>query len=399
MMINERIACMWLGHIKTFRLGDVSKLLSYYGTAENVYDRLHSSKELENLVNRKIIKESTKEEIESINIEDWYSHLQENMSRKNIKCTTPADPDFPSRLLDIPDFPVTLYYRGDISMTEENNILGMVGSRRPTHYGMLMAEEFASELSRKGFVIVSGMAMGIDSISHRNAMDKGGRTIAVLGGGVDICYPRTNFDIYDTICKEQLIMSEYEPGVEHLPVHFPARNRLISGLSDGLLVVEAALRSGTLITADYALDQGRSIYAVPGRNTDIMSKGTNGLIRQGAMLVDSPADILMDMLQTDLTRELSDRTRSISEGTDSINEGKLHRSDEKFNKSDVKLLTQTQQKLLGMMGYEPIYIDDLIRANDMNISETIHELKELEKMELVVCLEQSYFMLKRRRII
>ena len=420
MNINERNGYLWLNHFKTMRECDRQKLINHYGGVKTLAECLSSAsgeraKDIEELLERKLIKHETAEEIREDDADRWYETLQERMDRSGVRVVTPADEAYPDRLRYLADNPVALYYRGDIQFADQEHSIGIIGSRRPTHYGMNVADEYAGELSRKGFVIVSGMAMGIDSRAHIGARREGGKTIAVLGGGVDICYPRTNFEIYQYMCENALVLSEYEPGEAHLPLHFPLRNRLISGLSDGILVVEAALRSGTLITTDYALEQGKDIYAIPGRVGDMMSKGANNLIKNGAMLVDSPADIIMYVLEADYLMKKGNVNVSgtgaadeknahdyangdgqvVYDTTDKSSKSRRNKSaglkDSKKEKKDS--LTETQKKILGMLGYEPVYIDDLIRANDMDISGTLREIRSLEEMGKIRSIEQSYYLL------
>ena len=388
MEINERYAYMWLNHITTFRLNDVPRLLNKYEDVISVVERLNNNNELCKLKEEGVLKTETCDEINGLHNAEWLNVLSENMDKYNIKVVTPSDINYPERLRTIPEQPLAIYYRGDISLADSDLTLGVVGSRRPTHYGMSVAAEFSGVLASKGITIVSGLAMGIDGRAHRSAMENNGKTIGVMGGGVDICYPRSNIDIFSEMCDEQLVLSEYEPGRAHLSANFPRRNRIISGMSDGLLVVEAAMRSGTLITADCALEQGKTIYAIPGRTMDMMSKGVNNLIKQGAMLVDSPADIVLDMMGAEMLVASSKSSKTkITQNIKSNKDIEKERTLSKLNAS--------QKKLLGLLGYEPIFIDDLIRANGMKIAATIHDMKLLEEYGLVESIEQSYYILKR----
>ena len=384
----DRLACLWLNHMKTFRFRDVYKIIDHYGSITEAYRKMSGPGNeivLEEMVTGKYIKPSTRNEILRFNFDEWIDKLCDDMDRTDIRCVTYADEDYPERLRDIPEYPLVIFYRGDISIADSPYSIGIVGSRRPSFYGLNVAEEFGGELARKGMTVVSGMAYGIDSKSHQAAMEAGGKTIAVLGGGVDICYPEVNFNIYSEMCENHLVVSEYEPGTAHVSINFPARNRIISGLSDGLLVVEAALRSGTLITADFALNQGKQIFAVPGRTSDILSKGSNNLIKQGAVLADSPMDIMVDILGTEYVRE---KNKANSPGSDAS------KNDTNNMKKNIKNLTVTQKKLLAMLGHDPIYIDDLIRANDMKISETIQHMNELCRQGFADCVEKCYYILR-----
>lgn len=198
---------------------------------------------------------------------------------------------FPERLREIPDSPSCIYCKGRLPEKDEHTV-GIIGARDGTDYGKAVARKLAGELSEYGISIISGMAYGIDSAAHLGALEAKGRTYAVLGCGVNICYPSVNYRLYQKIMEKGGIISEYAPGVPPLPHHFVERNRLIAGLSDILLVVEAKEKSGTFITIDRALEQGKQVFAVPGRITDSLSKGCNKLIREGAAVCLGKEDIL-----------------------------------------------------------------------------------------------------------
>jgi len=198
--------------------------------------------------------------------------------------------DYPRGLREIPDPPLMLYVRGEI-LKEDFYAVAVVGTRKPNDYGYQTAIQFSRSLAERGLTIVSGLARGVDSAAHQGAMQVGGRTLAVLGCGLDQIYPPENESLYHEIEKRGALISEYSPGTPPLAAHFPQRNRLISGLSLGVLVVAAHERSGSLITARLALEQGREVFAIPGRIDSLSSGGTNRLIKSGAALVDSPEDI------------------------------------------------------------------------------------------------------------
>jgi DNA processing protein len=203
------------------------------------------------------------------------------------------DPSYPQTLKYTADPPAVLYCLGRLKPDEL--CVAVVGSRKATWYGLDMSKKLSSELARHGVTIVSGMARGVDSKAHYGALEAGGRTIAVLGCGVDVVYPKENRNLMDEICKKGAVISEYLPGTEPIPFNFPARNRIISGLSKGVIIVEASEKSGSLITADYALEQGRDVFAVPGNINSMNSSGTNRLIREGARIITCAGDILDEM--------------------------------------------------------------------------------------------------------
>jgi len=213
---------------------------------------------------------------------------------EKIKKVKIDDKDYPELLKYISNPPEILYYIGDISLAS-NPSISIVGARKASSYGKWAAYGFAKKLSEYGIGVVSGMAYGIDSFAHKGAVENQGRTIAVLGCGADICYPASNKKLRDEIIKEGLLLSEYESGVTPLPFRFPQRNRIISGLSLGTIVVEAGLHSGSLITAECAAEQGRNIYAVPGNINNVCSFGANKLIRDGAVPLTVFDDIIDDL--------------------------------------------------------------------------------------------------------
>lgn len=202
------------------------------------------------------------------------------------------DDEYPKSLKNIYDPPMKLYVVGDYSILKEFKI-AIIGCRKCSKYGEMCAKYFSSNLASNNVIIVSGLARGIDSFSHNSCINAGGKTIAVVGSGLDVIYPTENKWLYDKIIKTGgAIISEYPLGTKPLKYHFPARNRIISALSDGVLVVEANEKSGTLITVDFALEQGKNIFVVPGNINSLNSKGTNSLIKEGAKLVQNVADIL-----------------------------------------------------------------------------------------------------------
>lgn len=203
-------------------------------------------------------------------------------------------PCFPQKLLEIPDPPWAVYAIGALPAPSRPAV-AVIGARQCSEYGRYMARQFGEKLARAGVQVISGMARGVDGIAQKGALSAGGLSIAVLGCGADICYPEENKELYDILVKRGGLISEYPPGTMPRANLFPARNRLISGLSDAVLVIEAKEKSGTLITVDMALEQGRDIYALPGRVTDPLSRGCNRLIKQGAGAALSPEDLLEEM--------------------------------------------------------------------------------------------------------
>jgi len=205
-----------------------------------------------------------------------------------------GDSAYPQLLREIPSAPERLWCKGDTALLQQP-MAAVVGSRKCSEYGKQVAMNLGKTLAQAGAVVVSGMAKGIDSFGHLGALKAGGKTIAVLGCGVDICYPAENRKLYEQIISEGLVISEYEPGTGPKPYMFPQRNRIIAGLSDGILVTEARKKSGTLITVSFGLEFGKNIYAVPGRIDDVLSEGCNYLLKEGAKPVTCGRDLLEDI--------------------------------------------------------------------------------------------------------
>lgn len=219
--------------------------------------------------------------------------------QENSHFWTPADADYPRLLLETPSPPPILYYRGEVELQEnlgQKPMVGIVGTRQPSEYGIRWTRQISTALAKNGFTVVSGMAEGIDTESHIAAMKAGGRTIAVLGTGVDVIYPHKNRDLYKQILTTGLVVSEYPTKTPPDRTHFPRRNRIIAGLSRAILVMEAPLKSGALITATYANEFGRDVYALPGRLDDHPSQGCLKLLNQGATFILKELDELLTML-------------------------------------------------------------------------------------------------------
>ena len=265
------------------------KLLSAFGTPEKIFDA-----RVNDLIAVDGIGISRANSITGFSSWDMVEKQVEMIEREGIQAVHVGDSAYPEMLKEISDPPVVVYVRGDIR-PQDKYAIAIVGSRNLTHYGEAVAESISRELTSMGFTIVSGMARGVDSISHKSAIKAGGRTIAVLGSGVDVPYPPENKMLMNRIAEAGYLLSELPPGSPPDKENFPKRNRLISGLSLGVLVVEATSKSGALITARCALEQGREVFAVPGNITSPNSEGTNELIRKGASLTLKAEDVLSEL--------------------------------------------------------------------------------------------------------
>ena len=280
--------------------------------------------------------------------------------REGCRLILRGTPEYPALLEEISDAPLVLYACGRL---ENPNIpcIAVVGSRRPTVYGLHMAQGIASDLGSRGICIVSGMARGIDGAAHRGCMKSGGTTIAVLGCGIDVIYPPEHRQLKEEITRSGLVISEFSPGTAPNAHNFPIRNRIISGLSEGALVVEASEKSGSLITARLALEQNREVFAVPGNNTSPASYGPNYLIKQGAKLVQSWKDVVEEM-QSELRESifsLEETKKNLLPETNSI-------SDE-------------EKKLLCILKLdETTHFDKLYHDSGLNMPELSERLLKME---------------------
>lgn len=235
---------------------------------------------------------------------------QQKMLEAGARLIVMGTPEYPARLRDIYDPPIALFVRGRIELLNAVNV-GIVGTRRPSAYGMAAAERIAGELAEAGICIVSGMARGIDTKSHQAALSVNGDTIAIFGCGVDIIYPAENRKLAEQIADKGLLVSEFAMGSPGYPQNFPVRNRIVSGISSGILVVEGAQYSGSTITAKLALDQGREVFAIPGNITSSMSWAPNLLIKQGAKLVQEWNDVVAELPEQDRLRLAAKRRQQL----------------------------------------------------------------------------------------
>jgi DNA processing protein len=275
----------------------------------------------------------------------------EKLERCKVRALSCEDPSYPSRLKEIYDYPPVLYVRGNLPLQSEPH-LAIVGTRRPTIYGRQVTEELVTDLVRSNITIVSGLARGIDSVAHRTAIDAGGKTIAVFASGLDIVYPAENANLAQAVMEHGALVSEYPLGIRPKAENFPLRNRIMSGLSLGVLVIEAGERSGALITAHQAVEQNRDVFAIPGSILSPASKGTNRLIQEGAKLVCSGDDILVELNLTTIAQQLQ--------------------IEEFQPASDIEAAITKQ------LSSEPCHIDEISRRSGLSMPEVSSTLAMLE---------------------
>ena len=287
-----------------------------------------------------------------------------------IKVLTIDSVEYPGQLKNIFDCPPVLYMKGDI-LEEDKYAIGIVGTRMPTHYGKLHAENISAGLAKKGFTIVSGLARGIDSAAHKGALQAGGRSVAVMGSGLDVPYPPENYVLMQSLAESGAVVSEFPPGTGPNRENFPRRNRIISGLSMGVLVVEAGKGSGSLITANYALEQGKEVFSIPGNISSAVSRGTNELIKNGAKVVTGIDDIIEELAPV-LKGFLSLPAGSDAAGNERVSLGGLKSS-----------LAPEEKQVVEMLGPEPVHIDDIARQLGMGPAHIMGVLLQLELKGLV----------------
>lgn len=274
------------------------------------------------------------------------------LGERGIRFITPLDEEYPGRLRNIYDYPMGLWIKGQLP-EEGKPAAAIVGSRNCTSYGEQAAEYMGRELAKNGIQIISGLALGIDGAGHKGALAAGGGTWAVLGCGVNVCYPRNHFPLYQSVLKNGGIISEYPPSASPQAFYFPVRNRLISALSDVILVIEAGEKSGSLITAHVGLEQGKEIFALPGRITDRVSRGCNMLIRDGAAILTSPADVL-EYLGVPLEKKSNS-----------------------YEKED-KGLAKTEKMVYSFLDCEPKHIEEICGSLNLEVSRCMEILLDLE---------------------
>lgn len=293
MSTREERLYLWLNQATGHYAPLFSRILEPFASIEELY-ALAQAKKTGALAH---VKEALRERLMETANEAFIGQTEQNLQNKGIRAVTLASPEYPALLKEIAVPPSVLYVKGTLPAAPKLPI-AVVGKRKCSAYGARAAKELAAGLASHGAVIVSGMALGVDTVAAASAMEVSKQscaTIAVLGCGVDVIYPANNARLHEQIAKQGALVSEFLPGTKPLRGNFPIRNRLISGLSRGVIVVEAGKRSGTSITAGYALEQGRDVFAVPGRITDSASEGPNGMIARGeAQLITSYEDVLRE---------------------------------------------------------------------------------------------------------
>jgi len=345
-------------------IGPISQkaLVKKFGSAEKVF-----CVSKDELVSVNKIGNTKAEAILNFNKWDKVKKIVENCKKEGIKIVSINDKNYPEPLREIEDAPFLIFKKGEL-VKEDIFAIAVVGSRKPTKYGLRVTDMIVGELVEAGFTIISGMARGIDTEAHKAAVLRKGRTIAVLGSGIDVPYPAENYFLMKKIEKIGAIITEFPLGTKPEKGNFPRRNRIISGLSMGVLVVEASSDSGALITARHALQQNKEVFAVPGMITSNTTKGTHMLLKEGAVLVESAEDII---------KELAPRLKGF------INEKK---------KKDI-ILSKEEETVIKHLTKEPIHIDILTRESHLPLNKLLSILTGLELKGVVKQTEGKRFYL------
>lgn len=287
--MEEKIYDFWFYSLEELKEEQRAALLSEYHSSKEIYqvpiEKLEEIITLAPWLQKRIYNSRN-----TLKLQQEYEFMQ----KKGIRFVCSKDKEYPEKLRNIKDKPGGLFVRGEFIGTKEKTV-AVIGARECSNYGKFMARQIGKALAEQGITLISGMARGVDGCAQMAAMEEGGKSIAILGCGVDICYPRENYPLYELLAEQGGILSEYRLGTPAMGRNFPRRNRIISGLADVIIVVEAKKRSGTSITVSYALEQGKDVMAVPGRVTDSLSEGCNFLISQGAYPINSIEEMMEDL--------------------------------------------------------------------------------------------------------
>lgn len=351
----------WLAHLPFLGPVSIRRMADYAGSYQEIYNIEGMDWAMMGILSEKGGDQFNQAKEKFQNLQQEYHSLESG----GIRFITCLDEDYPKRLKPFPDAPTGLFVKGDLPR-EDRPALAVIGSRNATQYGLEAARYFGKELAGEGVQIVSGLAAGIDGAGQLGALEGGGSTYGVLGCGINICYPRENYRLFERTVRSGGIITEYCFGEPPRARNFPIRNRIISGLSDGVFVVEAKEKSGSLITVGLALEQGKDVFALPGRITDPGSRGCNQLIQAGAALVNSPGDI-MEYFGIKFKKKLS-----------------LHEKSEKG-------LAKKEKMLYSFIDLQPKCLEDIVNQSGLPLSECMMILLDLEISGLVQRTGGNYY--------
>jgi DNA processing protein len=361
--MNYDILKYWIALKSITGIGNIAfmTLVDKFGSLPSIFKTPASKLTKINGITKKIAADITK-------FRDWdkINRDLEFLNKNEINIITYQDDYYPAKLVNIYDRPPFLYVRG--SLTKDDINIAVVGSRTASTYGKYTTEKISRELASKGLTIVSGLARGIDSAAHRGALAAQGRTIAVLGSGLDIIYPPENKKLFADIIQNGAVISEFPLGTPPRSANFPTRNRIISGISYGVLVVEAGEKSGSLITSRFALEQGREVFAVPGSIDAASSRGTNKLIKQGAKLIEN-ADDIIEEIWPQLEKKPFPTTSASTQQTKTV----------KKNEN----LNTIEQQIIDFISSKHVHVDELISTSGLSPADILSNLMSMELKGIV----------------
>ena len=357
---EEKEYLYWLCHVPLLGAVKIKRLYEFMGSYKRIYT------EGKNLAEAGLLKAN---EASALNeYKDKLAECQkelEKTEKKGIRFITSYDKEYPRRLLDIYGYPAAIFCKGRLP-EEERPAAAVVGARNCTNYGRQMAAYMAGELARAGVQIVSGLALGIDGSAHEGALKAGGDTYGILGCGINVCYPRENCKLYERLPQQGGILTEFMPQEAPKPCNFPMRNRIISGISDVVLVMEAREKSGSLITASLGLEQGKEIFALPGRVTDPLSVGCNRLIADGADSLLSP-DAVLEYFH--------------------MQRGKMLRVHEKSGNG----LAKKEKMVYSCLDLQPKSLEEIVSLSGLSVSDCMSALLELEMSGYILQTSHQYY--------
>lgn len=348
---------LWLCNLEEITTRKIEKLLKIFETPLGIYQA--EKKELEKL---HFLKDWEIEKI--LKKEENPDEVYHRQKKEGINFISREHKNFPKRLLEISDVPFGLFFKGRLP-DERKKAAAVVGARACTYAGQALAAQIGEELAQAGVEVISGMARGIDGCAQQAALNAGGSSFGILGNGVKIIYPPEHRKLYETLCTDGGVISEFPPTSPPIGFHFPRRNRLISGLADFLIVVEARERSGSLITVDYALEQGKEVYAVPGRPSDALSRGCNRLIAQGCGIFSSTGQVLEE-------------------------QGVFYENIKKEEKKQIRLATK-ENMVYSCLDLRPKSLRQILEETKLSFDETIEILLELQIKKVIFEVDKNYY--------
>lgn len=363
--MKEAVLAYRLSCIPGIGTAKINSLLTYYGSLQDIF--FSSASTLQQV--KQLREKDCQALLENRDYKKWEA-LYESLAVRGIRFVYREEAEYPERLKEIPDAPFALYVKGELP-EEKRPSVAVVGARNATYEGRQLAEKFGRELAENGVQVVSGLARGIDVCAQRGAMQiLSGKTYGVLGTGIDVCYPAQNIETYMQMQNRGGVISEYPPGRRGNVWNFPMRNRIISGLSDGILIIEAKEGSGSLITAETGLEQGREIFVLPGNITSPAYAGGNRLIQSGACLVTCVRDILDGL-------------------------GIFWDEDASGKKKKNKVVLETTEEIVyAILSLDPIHISEIVERTGLSVQDVMDSLLSLEKKQLVCTVGNHYYAIR-----